>query len=263
VHDRRVQRFQSQVPKLTSKQLDWMINMVKTGATLTTLDELGAAQLKPNLLRLAAALKARPPAPGEAMASTNAELVEDLDVWRWGIRDDVLDMVEAYLERPVRYHGVEVRREQADNANRTVRSFHRDPEDHRMFKIIAYIEDVEPGDGGAFQWIPPEFTESTAKAIGYATGFRPETQLAAVVPRELWREAPGPAWTAVLTDGHRVFHRAGTPATKDRYSVTYSWMTRKPIIILPLAEPFTDAMIARLADGLNARQQASLQKIWR
>jgi hypothetical protein len=76
---------------------------------------------------------------------------------------------------------------------------------------------------------------------------------------KLWRSAPGPRWTAVLGDTRSVFHRAGVPQDKDRYSITFSWTSRWPLKPFPI-DPFSAAHADAIRQGLSAQQRAALPR---
>lgn len=257
-YSRRLSAYRDRLAPLPPQQHRLLEEVTRTGAAVTDLDSLGlpgTASLKEPLERLAAGLAAR--SPGQhPLCSSQAELLEELSVWQWGLREDVLDLVEGYLQLPARYYGPEVRREVADGRQLTYRKWHRDSEDHRVFKILVWIHDVGPL-GGAFEWVPRDLTSTITRRLRYVSGYRPECQVVNVVPPALWRRADGPRWTAVLTDTHNVFHRAGTPRDTDRYSVTFKWTSRWPVKTTP-AKRFTPGETATIQQGLNGRQLACL-----
>ena len=127
------------------------------GAIVTTLNELdlsGVDVLKDSLGALAARLAAH-----DATDRLGRDDLVETGVWQWGLRADVIALVEGYLGLPARYCEPEVRRERADGREDTVRQWHRDPEDHRMFKMLIWLDDVGPA-GGAFEWLPRPYTEA-------------------------------------------------------------------------------------------------------
>ena len=226
------------------------------GAIVTTLNELdlsGIDALKDSLGALAARLAAQ-----SATDRLGRDGLVETGVWQWGLRADVLALVEGYLGLPARYCEPEVRRERADGREDTVRQWHRDPEDHRMFKMLIWLDDVGPA-GGAFEWLPRPYTEPATRGLDYVAGFVSEDEMERVMPRRLWLSAPGPRWTTVLADTHSIFHRAGVPRDKDRYSVTFSWTSRWPIKALPV-EPFSAVQAATIRRGLSTRQRAALPR---
>jgi hypothetical protein len=253
---RRLRHHAPQLAPIPVAQAQLVSRLRREGAIVTTLDEFDLSStdaLKESLGILAARLAAQ---TGSDRLGRD-DLVET-GVWQWGLRTDVLALVENYLGLPAQYCEPEVRREPANGRYSTVRQWHRDPEDHRMFKIIIWLQDVSPA-GGAFEWLPRSHTEAVTRKLGYVSGFVSDDDMEQVMPRQLWRSAPGPRWTAVLGDTMSIFHRAGVPEDKDRYSITFSWTSRWPIKPFPI-DPFSDAQAEAIRQGLSARQRAALPK---
>ncbi len=258
-YDRRLREHRDHLAPLPPMQQRLLDTVSTSGVAITSLDMLGLpgiSSLKDSLARLAAGLAAHPSTETSPVRSSRAELLQELDVWQWGLREDVLDLVEGCLQLPARYYGADVRRELANGQQATVRQWHRDIEDHRVFRVFVWIDDVGPMDG-AFEWIPRELTGDTTRALHYVAGYKTEDQIANVVAPTLWKKADGPRWTAILADTHSVFHRAGTPRNKDRYSVTFTWTSRWPVKTFP-SKPFSPDEAAKIQSGLNSRQLASL-----
>lgn len=260
-YSRRLRAYHDQlvVPLLPPRR-QILEDVARDGIAISDLDTLGlsgTASLKLPLERLAKGLAARDPATEPyPICSNRDELLDEIGVWQWGLHEDVLDLVESYLQLPARYYGPEVRREVADGQQKAIRQWHLDAEDHRVLRMLVWIYDVGP-EGGAFEWIPCDRTSSITHEMHYVSGWRTEGQMVDVAPRELWRRADGPRWTVVLADTHSVFHRAGTPRDSDRYSVTFTWTSRWPLKTHPVKR-FTAAETAKVQEGLNERQLASL-----
>ena len=180
------------------------------------------------------------------------QLLEDPVVWRWGLDERLLDIVENYIGLPVRYYGANVRREVADGTLADTRQWHVDIEDQRMMKILIWLDDVAE-DGGPFEYVSLPHTRQAVRSLRYVSGFVGDAEMAGVVDRDNWRTATGPRWTAVVCDTAAVFHRAQPPVGRDRYSVTFSWTSRSPITTIA-AEPFTEEQCRRVRAGLTARQ---------
>jgi hypothetical protein len=257
-YEGRLREYADRLAPLSPLQQRLLNEVAASGVAITTLDALGLSgidSLKESASRLAAGLKADT-SSDSGLLSSWAELLDEIEMWQWGLREDVLDLAEGYLGLPAWYYGAQVRRERANGQQDTVRQWHRDIEDHRMFKVLVWIDDVAPMDG-AFAWIPRDLTDSTARSLDYVSGFQKDREMAAVVDPSRWEEAEGPRWTAVLADTRNVFHRAGTPRINDRYSVTFSWTSRWPLKTYPV-DPVTTEQAAKIRSGLNARQLACL-----
>jgi hypothetical protein len=255
-YERRLRHHAAQLDPLPETHVPLVSRLRREGAIVTTLDDLclsGIDALKESLGTLAARLAAQ-----EGSDELSRDDLVETAAWQWGLRTDVLALVENYLGLPALYCEPQVRRERVNGRRDTVRQWHIDPEDHRMFKIIAWLNDVSPA-GGAFEWLPRPYTEAATRELGYVSGFVDEDDMERVMPRGLWRSAPGPRWTAVLGDTSSIFHRAGVPQDRDRYSVTFSWTSRWPIKSIPI-DPFSAAQAEVIRKGLSARQRAALPK---
>jgi len=234
----------------------------RDGATVTMLERLGMREtgaLQRALTDLVARLADRPRDGRNTIRPSVRELFADTGVWRWGLQEELLDLVENYIGLPLMYQGADVRCEVANGQVSGVRQWHCDVEDHRQFKIIVWLADVDPG-GGPFEYIDRDTTAAASRALRYVSADVSDKAMNRAVPDRHWRPCPGPAWTAVIADTANVFHRLKAPVTGDRYSVTFSWTSRELLKAHPRTPP-TPEQRARLLDGLNPRQLASLPPV--
>ncbi len=234
--------------------------METTGVAVTSLDELaipGTERLTTILKGLKASLARRDPEGASALKPSHGELLADAELWRWGLQQELLDLVENYIGLPVTYYGAAMYREVADGKTEGTRQWHRDIEDHKVFKILIWLNDVGPR-GGALQYVPRPVSDPAAQQLKYVAGFVTDQAMAAVVPPAHWVKATGPQWTAVLADPARILHRASPAEDQDRYSVTFTWTSRQPLKTMPTAEPLTAEESARVRAGLTASQLACL-----
>ena len=133
---------------------------------------------------------AKAPRDGKARVPLDM-VVDDLEVWRWGLSDSNLDLCEWYLGGPVRYLGVNVRREFADGRWVHVRQWHMDIEDRNTMKIIVYLSDVD-GGSGPFEYLSRDATKRAVKALRYSSGRVDDDRMADVVDRSDWRTVNRP-----------------------------------------------------------------------
>jgi hypothetical protein len=254
---RQYEPFARQLPPEAERMVD---GVREVGVHVSSLDELalpGTPQLKAGLETLSEALRRRAATMADETARPSLEdLLAESAVWQWGLNEPLLDLAELYLGLPARYYGADLRMERATARAVGVRQWHRDVEDHRMFKILVWINDVDV-DGGPFEYVPRSHTELLARQFRYVSGFVSDEDLARVVPRSDWRQATGPTWTAVLSDTRSVFHRAMPPVARDRFSVTFTFTSRTPLTTLPTPR-LTAAQRELATQGLTDRQRASL-----
>ncbi len=191
------------------------------------------------------------------MASKPSDLLNNPEVYRWGLNPTILRIVEAYQKLPVAYDGPLVFHAQADGQETASRLWHLDREDRRVIKVALYLHDVTD-EGGPFQVLNWE-----ARAPGAPFRYRALNTAAlrkefgdAVISQNTMT-CPGKAGTVIFAETGRFYHR-GKPATfRERSTIFYSYFSRKP------RHPFycsrsrlTRAEIVHLVAGLNPEQQA-------
>lgn len=216
--------------------------------------------VKAELERLTSLLAADTSPRTSTIRPPQTELLSDVRLWRWGLDDELLDVAENYLGQPARYYGADVRREVADGRPaHDVRQWHRDIEDHRVFKILVWLNDVGP-DGGPFAHVSADGSQDAARQLRYVSGFVSDDAMRAVVPESAWHLCTGPRWTAVMPDTARLFHRATPPVREDRYSVTFTWTSRHPVRTMPAPTVLSEEQIDQIKEGLAPRQLAGLPR---
>jgi hypothetical protein len=237
-----------------------LVRQLRTdGVAPTTLDELAIANtdvLRRALAKLIPGLAFRQASSQNVFRPGRDLLLSDAVIWRWGLDERLLDLVENYLGLPVRYRGPEFRREVAIGEASGVRRWHRDVEDHRQLKILIWLHEVQP-DGGPFEYVPRGPTLEATRRLRYVSAYVSDADMVRVAPRQVWRCCPGPAWTAVVADPANIFHRVRPLINRDRYSVTFSY-TSHHFLKNPRVAPLTEQQHARVALGLSSRQLATL-----
>ncbi|RZM20569.1 MAG: hypothetical protein EOP67_53870 [Sphingomonas sp.] len=249
-------------------------------AIVDTVERQGVAQADLNTLALpgtaglleqATALANAWAAPLRAQAESGVQFLkvpaDDIaahpDLYRFGLQDALLDLVERYIGLPVAYDGVILQYTVADGRAVSTRKWHRDREDRRMIKLAVYLTDVD-ADSGPFESLP------VVEPLSYETGPRDMFYLRDADEvmkdgRVLGAEpiaCMGPAGTAVFADTARFFHR-GKPATaRDRAALFFSYFAHVP------QRPYfcyrsglSPRQIATLTEDLPQRQRAAAQ--WR
>jgi hypothetical protein len=182
------------------------------------------------------------------------DLPADMALYKWGLSIENLHLVENYLRLPVRYIGVEVKRECADGVTTDAGQWHLDVnEDRSMIRILIYLTDVD-AHSRPFEYLDLRQTSSAAKALKYWTGFVSDATMNDVVAASDWYRVTGAALTATFVDTCRVFHRARAPRTTDRYSLTFAYCSDKPHRRHPEMR-LPRATRAQLAAELNEHQR--------
>lgn len=108
--------------------------------------------------------------------------------------------------------------------------WHQDPEDHFIFRVFAYMSDVDEGAGPLMyvagshpkgRKIQPEYF----KEPGHGAKRSTDEQMKKVAPESRWIKAVGPAGTLIFADT-RGYHKGGLARTKDR--IVYNAMFTSP-----------------------------------
>ena len=259
-HETHRRRHAPSLPALSAADAAFVERLDREGALVVPLTSLGlpgTGEMTAAALALVPELKARPRNGDIAVRLPLQRLAEQGGIWRWGIQHRLLDLVENYLGVPVWYHGADIRQEIANGEVSDVRQWHRDAEDYRMFKIILYLNDVPDGAGGPFTYLDRAQTLAACDRLRYVSGFVPDARMEQAVPRSLWRQATGPGLTAAVADTCNVFHRAGAPTARDRFSVTFSFTSRAPAKTYATLG-FTPGQLRTLQEGLDERQRSCI-----
>ena len=232
VSDRRYQRrlaeHASQLPLPSVDQLEVLVAMNDAGVAVRPAnlpaEVVDAADGLVELLR-------RKNVDEPCVKATPRELAVDPTLFTWGLSDHLLDLAECHIGLPVRYLGMEVKRELVQSAagrnHEVVRRWHLDHEDRRIFKVIVYLSDVDAG-AGPFGFIHQTHSAAIRGSRGLDLRGIPDDKMHDVVPRDQWAQVTGPRMTSVLVDTGQVFHRVFPPTETERYSVTFAYSSRSP-----------------------------------
>lgn len=257
--ERRRRTWANHLPSLLPDDVALVRTLDEKAIQVCSLPDLGIPgtdELMAVLERMVTPLRQRDPDGASTLRPSLAEMVQDQVLWHWGLQERMLAVVENYLGVPARYYGPDVRREVADRKASGVRQWHRDIEDHRMIKILVWLNDVDD-QGGPFAYIPVRRSAEASRELRYVSGFIPDERLHRVVPRAEVRTVPGPTWTTLVADNTRIIHRATPPESRDRYSVTFTYSSRQPIKTMDPVQWDRD-QITRIRSGLTERQLACL-----
>jgi hypothetical protein len=181
--------------------------------------------------------------------------------YEWGLAEENLDLAERYIGLPVYFLGMAVRAERADGPpDYHTRRWHKDIDDHRMLKIIIYLNDV--GEGcGSFEYLSRDASNRATRSFRYSAGHLSDDEMARVVPRSDWVHVTGPRLTAIFVDPKRLFHRVQPPTKADRYSLTLTYMSTTPLFYQTFPDTrLSPAALARLSNQLTPRQRRAVME---
>jgi hypothetical protein len=190
--------------------------------------------------------------------SSDDDLLREPEPYLFGLSGPLLDFAEQYMGLPVNYLGVNVKREIANGVLEGTRNFHQDPEDENVLKIIVYLNDVGLGTGPFECLSAPDTSEVMDARRLLRRPFRGIEGLERIIPRENWVTCTGPRLTANIADTARCLHRASPPLTNDRYSMTFSYLSRRSYLVFAEGVELQAKFLERWSSLLDARQTAAL-----
>lgn len=187
------------------------------------------------------------------------DVVQAPEPYLFGLSRPLLDFVEHYMGLPVNYLGVSVKREIANGVSEGTRNFHRDPEDENVLKIIVYLSDVDAASG-PFQCLNASDSSEVMTSGRYLRQpFRGIEDIERIIPRESWVTCLGPRLTANIADTARCLHRASPPFATDRYSMTFSYLSKRSYLVFADGVARQAKFLERWSSMLDARQLAALE----
>lgn len=150
---------------------------------------------------------------------------------RFALQSTILKIANGYLGMCTRLRYYNVWHTFATSARpRQSQLWHRDREDHYIFKVFVYLSDVDDG-AGPFTYAARTHAKggigNEPAYLEEADGVRrtDDAQMAEVVPSRHWRKGTGPAGTIVFADT-RGYHKGGEARESDR--VLYTCMFTSP-----------------------------------
>lgn len=173
------------------------------------------------------------------------------DIYLWGLQQKLLTLITHYIDQPITYLSVNLRRDIANGQQLGTRVWHRDGEDHRMVKVIIYLNDTDK-DGGPFEYIPKAITPGHEALSSGATLV--DAEMAKAIPKRLWQACPGLAGTVIFADTAAVWHHGKVPQ-RDRYSLFFTYTSRRPQWIEPYLGNFKPENAQRLLAPLSLKQR--------
>jgi hypothetical protein len=256
VYKKRIEKYVNYLPEISPEDSIKVESLRQEGAFVTSLQTL---EILSTSLMIASAEKLLP----ELLAFSRNEnhvislplfkLMKYPEIFMWGLQERLLNIIENYIGLPLLYHGAHFRREIANGKLIDVRQWHIDVEDHRMVRIIVYLNDVSL-NGGPFEYISKNSTSLLRQTLQYSSGFVSDEIIKTLVPTSDWKPCTGRSGTVIFSDTRSVFHRAKPPVEADRFSITFSYTSRRPIKIFSKVTLSRDELL-EISSRLSRRQK--------
>lgn len=198
---------------------------------------------------------------GHCIHGDAATIVQDYpEIFLWGLQDRLLDMVENYIQLPVSYLGVDLRKDIPDGKQVGTRFWHTDGEDTCVVKIAVYLSDVKQ-ENGPFEYISKtQFNASyryfspTYLRKNFRQPLLDDKHMDSIVSSQRWTSCVGPSGTAVIVDTTNVLHHGAVPR-EERIALFFAYATRAPKNLSFCKEYFpVEHLLPRFQKDLSKRQ---------
>jgi hypothetical protein len=250
------------LPVLSTADLNLVETVKREGVAITSLEALAI----PSTLKMfdnAKLLMPKIPASVSGdkneyvVHATSRQMLENPEIFLWGLEKRILNIAESYFGLPVAYHGAFYRRDIANLVEHKSRLWHIDTEDRQMLKVIIYLSDVSE-DNGPFQYIPQPVTVQASRKLKYKCGYVQDKNMRQVLSPENYRSCTGISGTVVFAATGSIFHRGKIPVTSDRFAVFFDYTSRLPKYPFFSQYSFPEADLLSFSPQLDQYQRQSL-----
>lgn len=264
-HKRRMKNHLSKLPRLIPEDQAIVDALRDESVFVTTLDKLGFANTE-KLLEICSRLKDsiniidQVDQDGFYIHLDSGKLLENKELFLWGLNDRILDISENYLEVLVGYIGLYFTRSLRRNIKRGTRLWHMDIDDYRTFKIIIYLNDVDE-NCGPFQYIDKKRSLVAKKYVGYRRGYVFDDVMNACLGPDCYTSCVGPSGTVIFADTANLFHRGKVPVEDERIALFFEYNAAQPLHPNLCKQPFSRDELIEFAGSVSPRQRDSV--FWR
>jgi hypothetical protein len=257
--------YVNKLPLISADDLQIIEKLRQEGVCVTSLADLGMPSTT-QMLRAAKSLMKKIPRKASGnkneyfVRASNQQLMENPEIFKWGLQERLLNIVENYLGLPAAYHGSYFRRDLVNNVKVKTRLWHKDIEDPNLVKVIVYLTDVAE-DGGTFQYIPKNLSYQVCHKAKYKYGQIPDKIWQKIVNPSDVISCTGVAGTVIFAVTGTVLHRGKIPVIGDRFSIFFDYTSRQPKFPFYCKSVLPDEDLRTLSVSLSPRQRACV--FWR
>lgn len=231
IHEQALAEHIKNLPVLPARHQSLFEKIQQEGAVITSLQEL-AMESSYDMFKVAQKLvsKLRRKSVDDqneiVIHATPKQMLENPQIFLWGVEKNILNIVENYIGLPVAYQGAHFRRDIGNQLEKGSRLWHIDQEDRKIFKIIVYLNDVDE-NGGPFQYIPKPLTMRLVQIMGYSSGYINDETMQKFISPSNYRSCPGKAGTVVFAATDSILHRGKPPINADRFTAFFDYTSRR------------------------------------
>ncbi len=236
-YQKYIKQHENQISTLSSADMAIVERIRQTGVYVSSLAALNIPHTEKFLAAAQAvsqelAERAASPEHGskhEVLANA-AQLLQHEEIFRWGLSEKILSIVENYLQLPVGYDGLLFVRSHADGKETGVRTWHKDREDRRMLKVCVYLNNVQT-EGGPFECLQPTANSPVYSLFQHQYKLLSDKELKALLSgakNDCIRTLVGSAGTVIFVDTALYYHRGKPPTHHNRTAIFFSYFSRRP-----------------------------------
>jgi len=236
VYKLALKKYAKSLPALSPADRLIADRLQQEGVYVTSLEQLGFASTPQLLDACSQVLTCTEPERDRSVAKSPLQiytLSELADFCLWGNEKRLLDIVQNYIGLPIKFQGVQLRRESGHPHQFGAMLWHKDGDDRRSIKVIVYLNDVDR-EHGPFEYIPKSVIAANSLKLRidyqiFRTGFSglKNEDMEQFVPKSAWKSCIGPAGTVIFVDTHSVFHH-GSLRTAERSALFFVYTARHP-----------------------------------
>ncbi len=227
-----MQNHATNLPVLSTKDSILVETVKREGVAITSLEAL-AIPSAAKMFDIAEFLMSKIPGSVSGdkneyvVHATSRQMIENPEIFLWGLEKRILNIAENYFSLPVAYNGAYFRRDIANQVEHKSRLWHIDTEDRKVLKVIIYLSDVGENNG-PFQYIPQPITTKVARKLKYKCGYIQDKNMQKVLSASDYRSCTGISGTVVFAATGSIFHRGKKPVTSDRFALFFDYTSRLP-----------------------------------
>jgi Phytanoyl-CoA dioxygenase (PhyH) len=261
-YQKAVKQYAHLLPKLSLEDLNLVETVKREGVVVTSLDALSIPSSE-KMFDLSQNLIPQIPRsiPGKkneyVVHASSQQMMENSEIFLWGLEQRMLNIAENYFGLPVAYHGAYFRRDIANNIEEMSRLWHLDIEDLRVLKVIIYLQDVNE-ENGPFEYIPSSLSKQMAKKLKYRHGYVKTQRMEQALSDSRYQSCTGKAGTVVIAATGSVFHRGKIPIASDRFALFFDYTSRLPKLSFLNQYSMTQENLNLLSNKVSESQRQSL-----
>ncbi len=262
VYQEAVKQYAERLPKLSPEDFDLVETVRREGAVVTSLDALSIPSSK-KMFEVSQNLMPQVPRsiPSKkneyVVHASSQQMMENSEIFLWGLEQRILNIAENYFGLPVAYHGAYFRRDIANNIEEKSRLWHIDIEDLRVLKVIIYLQDVNE-ENGPFEYIPLSLSKKITEKLKYTHGYIKNQRMERALLDSHYQSCTGKAGTVVIAATGSVFHRGKIPIASDRFALFFDYTSRLPKLSFLNPYSMTQENLHLLSSQVSESQRQSL-----